>query len=685
MPVFFVASIASKMTQFKLKNYHAIVLLFVLVFLAYSNSFNASWQYDDYPGIIRNGNVHLEQLTFKNLTRAFYAPGSSNARRHLSSLSFALNWYFGKNKVSGYHLVNIVIHSCCAVILYFAIRLLLQTPRLHQKYKERHNVIALLSAILWALNPIQTQAVTYIVQRSAAMAALFYLLAMLFYLKARLIKNNWVQIWWFVSCFISFVAAINCKENAVMLPAAIVLVEFIFFDDLKESCRKNHKLFVLISIGVISLFAVWLYRYGGGFAFLSGYKMRPFTLWERICSEPRIVVFYLSLIFWPDPNRLSLVHDLVISRSLFSPWTTLPAILLIVSLLVVGVHQCQKRPLLAFAVLFFLLNHIIESTIVPVQLIFEHRNYLPSLFIFLPLTVAFQDSFNCPINSWRKSFLIFTIITVIAALGTATYKRNIAWQTEESLWIDVWHKAPGDARSYQKLAAYLIKKGYGDKAIDLYKTALTRESQMPTRNKALAYNNMGNIYNNKRDYGMAVKMYNKAKAISPQSMDAWHNLVLSYVDQGDWSKAFEAVNQLLAKAGLQPDYLNLKGVVLLKLNRPREALKYFKHSLATDAHERNYIINYNSALGACGEYDRAFNNLEDLYRENSSDLLFLLSIIENRIKKNDQISVEKFWDIAVKKNGKEGLVQLFNSTPVHLRRLTIDMKLLQRSFLKYNH
>ena len=113
-----------------------------------------------------------------------------------------------------------------------------------------------------------------------------------------------------------------------------------------------------------------------------------FTLKERLLTEPRIIIYYLSEIFYPMASRLSLVHDIKISTSFFKPWTTIPAILAIISLLGIGLSQAIKRPIIAFAIFFYFINHIIESTILPLELIFEHRNYLPSFFLFFPVATG---------------------------------------------------------------------------------------------------------------------------------------------------------------------------------------------------------------------------------------------------------------------------------------------------------
>jgi hypothetical protein len=183
---------------------------------------------------------------------------------------------------------------------------------------------------------------------------------------------------------------------------------------------------------------------GNSFSFIDGFQGRPFSLYERLLSEPRIVLFYLSLIFYPLPGRLSIEHDITLSTSLFNPWTTLPAILFHLILIGFGLSQIKKRPLLALAILFFYLNHVIESTIIPLELIFEHRNYLPSLFLFLPVAAGFKKLLDIYQEKNRvfRSVLLYSSVLIIIIIGAGTYIRNMAWATEKALWEDarvIWH------------------------------------------------------------------------------------------------------------------------------------------------------------------------------------------------------------------------------------------------------
>ena len=330
----------------KTKNGMAFVLLVLIILPIYSNTFHAAWQFDDKPNIVQNTRLHINDLTLNSLWNTFFAKaGKDSFFRPLPSLSLALNWYAGQANTFGYHLVNLAIHLLTAFLLFLATKLLLQTPRLIHRYsKEDAFYISLLSTILWAVNPIQIQAVTYIVQRMAAMAAMFYILGVYLYIKGRQTDQMKTQVLFYMACFFSFACALMSKENAALLPLCLILIEIIFFSELTalQPIRKTVPVLIVSGL-VLVLLGVAVFLTGALEFLSSGFATRPFTLWERLLTEPRILLFYISQIFYPLPARLSITHDIVVSTSLLSPWTTLPAILTILLLMGIAVWQTKKK------------------------------------------------------------------------------------------------------------------------------------------------------------------------------------------------------------------------------------------------------------------------------------------------------------------------------------------------------
>jgi tetratricopeptide (TPR) repeat protein len=629
----------------------AFALLVLLILPIYSNTFHASWQFDDKPNILDNTRLHLTDLSPPSLWNTFFAGGGKNVfSRPLPSLSLALNWYVGQEDTFGYHLVNIAVHILTAFILSLSVSHLLQTPRIKNRCTEEEIYsISLLCAVLWAVNPIQIQAVTYIVQRMAAMAAMFYILGIYFYIKGRQTQHGKTRALFYVLCFFSFLFALLSKENAVMLPISLILMEMIFYRDLTK-LRKKQWLILLGTVCTAILLGIVIFKIGILDFLFRGFISRPFSLGERLLTEPRIVLFYISQIFYPLPDRLSITHDIIVSTSLLSPWTTLPAILTILLLIGIGISQINKRPVVAFSILFFFLNHVIESTILPLELIFEHRNYLPSFFIFLPIAsgltylFGFYKAKNRPLYAIMATFVTLIII----GLGCFTYIRNRDWRTETTLWKDAMKKAPRDARPVCNLA---IQLAWGANPTPLhYDVALAMFERAMSLNKAHnflvtdIFNNIGIIYYHRGAYQKAVETYQKGLEIDPGFNKMRYDLISSLIMLGKWEEGAQEADWLIAntKTRLSPDYYKLKGFILLWQDQPEEALVYFRKVLEVEPNNRAVLLNTGVALSLMGDSSQAELFLIKAGQRTTGDIRPVYALIENSIRAGNQQKIATY-------------------------------------------
>jgi tetratricopeptide (TPR) repeat protein len=617
------------------------LLLIFIVFSIYSNTFQCAWHFDDTPNILQNYPMHLTDVSPDSIFRTFFAHPTNGSKiyRPLATMSFGLNWYFGKDRVTGYHIVNTAIHLLTAFILYLTTIGLFQAPNIKATYpRDSKYFIALLAAVLWAVNPVQTQTVVYIVQRMALMAAMFYILSIYFFVRARLSLSSLTRILLLLGCSISFACAIGSKENAATLPLALLLTEVVFFQDFKAP--ETRKRFIRIAlIGIVSLIVI------GGSLLLTGeldflfkgYAVRPFTLAQRLMTEPRILIFYLSQIFFPLPGRLSFLHDIGLSTSFLKPWTTIPAVLAVFLLIGFGFAQVKKRPFLAFSIIFFFLNHLIESTIIPLELVFEHRNYLPSLFLFVPLAAGLKWLLD---HTHRKNpalhtGLIVLVSILLIALGSGTFIRNKVWATETSLWLDVMKKAPGYARPYQNLAAQFKKIGRFDESLRLYRKALTLKDPKPKQSQSLSLNNIGNIYAARGEHETAISHYQKALGVDPGNEKAWYNLAVVLINTKQWEAASNNADILVSKWHHYPKYLNLKGFILLKWEKPQEAIQYLMEALELAPYDRGTLLNMGVALSLSANYEEAGRILKRADSIYPDDILILLFLAQNSLKAGD--------------------------------------------------
>ena len=535
------------------QHWSLLLLSLALVFIAYSNSFQASWHLDDEPNILTNSKLHFTKLSLQSFKNSLTANPSSplastKLYRPIPCFTLALNWYWSQDNVFGYHVINFFIHIFTTWFLFLTLRLILQTHYKKSTNSQFITTAALLGALFWSLAPIQTQAVTYIIQRMASMAAMFTIIAIYAYLKGRTATTK-NRAGWLALCLFSFFAALASKENTILLPASLALIEITFFQ--QRITTRQIALFSLAGVLVL-LSGLIFVRFGMGihpFNFLDSYGHRSFTFTERILTEPRIVWMYISQTLIPLADRLSIKHDFTLSTSLFSPWTTLPAILTIFFLIALSIRFLKKYPLITFPVLFFFLNHLVESTVIPLELIFEHRNYLPSFFLFLPLGILISRAMYGP---GRFSPAGRVAVALCASLflmisGYATYARNAVWANEGTLWTDAITKAPKSPRVAHNLGRWY--RGYGryKQAHYYFQSALNNaeHAASPKMTTLSALNGLASVSYMLGKPEQALHYFNQCLSIDKTHEACLKNRALAYLQLGLPEKAETDLLQLV--------------------------------------------------------------------------------------------------------------------------------------------
>ncbi len=621
------------------RTWRGLALLLLLICVVYADTLGASWHLDDIGTITSNPGIHVDELTPRALYQSLSAY-KGRPVRPVSCLSFALNWRFGRDNVAGWHVVNIAIHVLTAWILFLTILHLFRTPNLKDKTDPRSRYgIALFSAVLWAVNPVQTQAVTYIVQRMTSMAAMFYILGVLCYIEGRLSETPRRRRGFFLACGVSFLLGLGSKENAAMLPIALVFLEFMFFRDL--GLPRTRKIFLGVLAGggiLIIILGGALFLRGDPLAALGGYWSRPFTLAERVLTQPRVLLFYLSQLFYPMPHRLSIEHDIHLSTSLLAPWTTLPAILIVLGLIGLGLSLIQRRPLISLAILFFFLNHLLESSIIPLEIVFEHRNYLPSMFLFLPAAAGLNGLMER--YRWKsppmRMILAGFILLLVIGLGLGVRIRNQAWATEQTLWEDAMRKAPRAGRPCHNLAnGWFEKIGRLDVAIALYKKAISLGVHERAASPMLLFN-LGGLYYALGDYRRAEEWYGRALEAVPNHPLVRERLAMTLLKGGDPGLALEQAEVLVKRHPGRAEYLNLKGLILFKQFRREEALACFRRSIGRRPTFAPGLANAGAALAVTGAAPRARWILDIAHRLDPGEISTRLWRIEAGLRAGDK-------------------------------------------------
>ncbi len=386
-------------------------------------------------------------------------------------------------------------------------------------------------------------------------------------------------------------------------------------------------------------------------------------------------MLYLSQIFYPVPDRLSIYHDILVSTSIFHPWTTLPSIGMILALIVFGFYWMGRRPLLSFAILFFFINHIIESSVIGLELVYEHRNYLPSLFIFMPLSFGFKkilENYRVSSPPMRR-FLVAAIILAIISLGTGTYIRNKAWANEKSLWEDTLRKAPGSIRAHHELAfQYYEKHGFYDEALDLYHRGLNLNGQN-VYEKTRSLNNIASIHFTRGNYPEAEKYFKMALETYPRYDRIYYRLSLTQTRLGKWQDASVTLANIISQKPPQEDVLRLKGIILLYEGKPEEALKYFQACLKLDSADWQNLLGIGAAMTMQGSLKQGYNFMTMAEAARPTEPLVHLLLAKNRMIVGEETAAGRHLDRFIERVGSSHALAYLRHLVAQNRHLNIPI------------
>lgn len=558
-------------------------LLIALVgFAAYANTFGVPFHLDDLRAIAQNPAVVNMDIPLAD-------------RRAAGLWSFALNYRLHGVEVLGYHALNLAIHIGTALLVYALVGLLYQSRlTTHDSRLTIHHSrsIAFFTAMLFVAHPVQTQAVTYIVQRFASQATFFFVAALFCYARARLGKGG-QGVLWHLAGLVSAIVAMKTKEIAFTLPVVIALLELLFF---RGALLRRAMLLVpyMLTMAIIPLSFV---RVGGGAPAAQVLdQARQATSVQTVLprvdylfTQFRVIATYLRLLVFPVNQNLD--YDYPVYHSFFAPPVFLSFLLLLalfgaavwlvlkagtqlglkkrkaVSVKPFTTHDSRltvhNSRLIAFGIFWFFITLSVESSVIPiVDVIFEHRLYLPSVGAIL----AFVSAVVMFAGRRRLAVPMFAAMTVVVVIfACAAFRRNLVWGDEMSLWSDVTAKSPNLSRPRNNLGYALLKRNEPRRAIP----PLVRSIELNPGytdaylNIELALRQMGSF---------SGRMSNSAGTVDARGrvdirrLRRWggisnNNLGLAYESMGKYQEAAAAYKKaLIMDPGLAEARLNLKAV-----------------------------------------------------------------------------------------------------------------------------
>ncbi|MEW6989396.1 hypothetical protein AADZ91_01795 [Colwelliaceae bacterium 6441] len=428
--------------------------------LVYSNTFDVPFLFDDYTSIESKAQLYSQDV---------YALYKYFGSRFITYLTFKLNYQVNGFEVWGYHLVNLFIHLLTSACVYLLSIQLFTMNNILSKDRNKKNskyIFALIVTLIFALHPLQTQAVTYIVQRGASIAALFYIATLLSYIHLRLSTKSVKQALFAFLTLLFMLLAFFSKQNTYTLPAALLLIEIVFIYQLNNRPYK-HLIKPVVILSVISVFAVF-YVLNAHPEFISKLdsltrETNDFSRMQYLETQLGVVLLYVKLFFLPISQQVEYIYPLE-DGNFFNSLGLIFVYFITISF---AIWKVKTKPILSFAILFFFLTHLVESALIPISdLVFEHRSYLPNISLCLIVGCLLLSLFQN-----NKKSMLFILIITLSAISILTYQRNSIWADEEALYKNELKMSDKKTRIHGMLGNYYYEQKMHKKSAESFKKA----------------------------------------------------------------------------------------------------------------------------------------------------------------------------------------------------------------------
>ena len=586
-----------------------LILLLGLVWVMYAPGLHGGFLFDDFgnlPALGAPGPVDNWPAFWRYITSGTADPMG----RPLTLLTFLLDASDWPAEPFPFKRTNLILHLLNGVLLY---ALLARLGRLLEYGDRRSRTAAMLATALWLLHPLMVSTTLYIVQREAMLPATCTMAGLLFWLHGRGLLTQGralAGLSWSALGLGGFTAlGVLAKANGALLPMFALLIESVVLAPRhaisNDGPRRAHRL-ALFAFGIAPAVAIlgYLLRVGvQGLMDGGPVSVRPWSIGQRLLTEPRVLLDYLQLLWLPRPFSSGLFNDqYVASVSWLQPVATLPAMLAVLGLIGLAWWQRRRYPASALAILFYFAGQLLESTSIPLELYFEHRNYLPTLLMFWPLGLWLADT--------RKLRLLKYTLMLVLPLGLAwmTHARAVLWGDVHSQAV-LWAKInPDSARAQANAAQIEIRAGQPEAAIRRLEKLLVRQPNQVQ----LAFNLIG-----ARCVAGGVRTADIAQAQTAMRDTPttgtlfinWFDRTLPAVLKGECpglttQNLFDLINTglenpRLSTAGVRQDLTYLRGKIALARNQPDAALADFTHALDLQLRP-DVALEAAAALGAAG-------------------------------------------------------------------------------------
>lgn len=435
----------------RLSNWLIAAALALLTLATYSAGLQGGFFFDDGPSILHAPGVRMTDLSWEAIVQAWSSGGAGPTGRPVAQLSFGLNHYFSGYSPWAYKATNLFIHGLCAIFVYLVTRELFNMTR---PAAARSNTLASWAVVaFWLLHPLQLLPVLHVVQRMSSLSALFLLAAFWLHIVARRINGAGPAWYLLLAWGVCWPLSVLSKESGLLLPVFVLVWELlprrVAAGGLDRGARMGLALGLLaalITVGyLLSERAQWIW---------AAYAFRPFDAAQRLLTEARVLWFYVGLAVLPRWSAFGLHHDdLAVSTNWLSPWTTAPAVAAWLAVLLLIWRLRARAPLVAFGLAWFLAGHLMESTVLPLELAHEHRNYLPLLGLLVALAAALSQAMERAKIQPRAAAALVALALLVCTGVTALRAHQYGQDVRRTLTEAQHH--PRSARAQHEAGAVL--------------------------------------------------------------------------------------------------------------------------------------------------------------------------------------------------------------------------------------
>ena len=592
-----------------------IAFIIGLAVLLYFPTLNYPFHFDDFSNIVENPYIRRLgdfSLLIKglNLHQSWF--------RALPTFTFALNYHFHQLDVFGYHFVNLILHICSGILIYFISKHLLpfELQREGGAAQDRAGrftpyslpVFSLFISLIFIVHPIQVNTVTYIVQRNEGLSSFFMLLSFFLFIKGNRTEGL-TKVFYFTGAGIALAGSIFSKEIGFTLPVLFILFDLIFICESRETAIRHLKIYGW-GILPIALYVLFFLRGGILFLLLKGAKEFFWSPFENLMTQANVILQYIKLMILPWPGWLNVDHDFQVSKTLFE-FPTLLSVSAILFLLGFALLSVKKRRLLSFAIGWFLVILTPTSSLIPLwDIMVEYRLYLPMFAYGIVLALMFHGLYRFLSHRYSikigQGVVFGTMFFVLCVYSIFTLQRNEVFKDGVRLWEDARKKSPHKARVYNNLGVLLRMNNRLEEAKEVLQEALKKS---PTDLPAVHYS-LGRVYSQLGEDEAAVSHFEKYLKANPKDFHALCETGSVYLRMGLMEKANVYFQRVLAShPSFAPVHSGL-GDLFVKKGMFEEAIDEYRKAIRIDPNFSNARLRLAEAYLRKGRGEEALGELK---------------------------------------------------------------------------